>query len=72
MGSEWIEVGSALMKRGCIVAVSEINHNKYDEVWNFLVQLSGNERGESVRISNKDESYVRKEHTALKNTLLNS
>lgn len=73
MGSNWIEVGSAIMQQEYISAVSEIHFNKYEDEWHFHISMTHDKRHmEGLSITNKDESYVRKEHIALKNTLRNS
>ena len=73
MGSEWIEVGSALIKRSTIFAVSEMSHDKYQEKWSFSVRIVNSPSvSGTICISNKDESYIRKEFAALKDLLKNS
>ncbi|MEE8598555.1 MAG: hypothetical protein V3S69_03440 [Dehalococcoidales bacterium] len=72
MGSNWIEVGSALINKHLIVAVGEVHYNKYDETWEFHVHFQDGNRYNSVEISGKNEIYVKKEHDSLKDTLRNS
>jgi len=72
--SNWIEVGSALVQQQYVIAITEVSFSKYDDLWSFHVNLASNSerRMPGLHISNKDESYIRKEHAALKNTLRNS
>jgi hypothetical protein len=73
MGSEWIEVGSALIKRSTIFAVSELSHDKYSEKWSFSVRIVNSPSvSGTIGISNKEESLIRKEHSSLKDLLKNS
>lgn len=70
MNNQWIVVGTALIQKDIICAVSEVSYDKYDEKWSFEVSVLAEQRFiSSIGITNKDEDYIRKAHTDLKNTL---